>query len=81
MGDLTKWVFGIFIFVLFFYGIIIAINEIKIRKKKSKEFPCTYISGRCTVKPTYKNCEKVGAVPYDYCEAAINGRFLKTNEN
>ena len=81
MGDLTKWVFGIFIFVLFFYGIIIAINEIKIRKKKSKEFPCTYISGKCTVKPTYKNCEKVGAVPYDYCEAAINGRFLKTNEN
>ena len=75
MGDLTKWVFGIFIFVLFFYGIIIAINEIKIREKKSKEFPCTYISGRCTVKPTYKNCEKVGSVPYDYCEAVLNGRF------
>ena len=72
MGDVIKWVFGIIIFVLFFYGILIAINEIKTRKDKPKTFPCTYIQGTCTVKPTYKNCEKVGSVPYDYCERVLN---------
>lgn len=74
MGLVIKWLFGIIAVVLFFYGIIIAINEIKIRKSKPKTFPCTYISGMCTVKPTYKNCEKVGGVPYDYCEQVLNER-------
>ena len=70
-----KWIFGIITLIIFFYGIILAINEIKLQKAKPKTFPCTYIKGKCTVKPTYKNCEKVGSVPYDYCEAVLNGRF------
>ena len=75
MGPVTKWVNGIIALVIFFYGIILAINAIKLQKAKPKTFPCTYISGKCTVKPTYKNCQKVGAVPHDYCEAVLNGRI------
>ena len=75
MGPVTKWVIGVIAFIVFFYGIIIAINEIKRQQNKPKTFPCTYIQGTCTIKPTYKNCEKVGSVPYDYCEAVLNGRI------
>ena len=69
---IIKWVFGIIVFLLFFYGIIIAINEIKIRKAKSKTFPCTYISGRCTVKPIWKNCQYMGSIPVHVCERRLN---------
>ena len=50
MGDVIKWVFGIIALVIFFYGILIAISEIRIRKDKPKTFPCTYIKGKCTLK-------------------------------
>ncbi len=72
MGAVIKWVFGIIVLILFFYGIIIAINEIKIRKARPKTFPCTYISGKCTVKPTWKNCQNMGGVPENVCERRLN---------
>ena len=50
-------------------------NEIKRQQNKPKTFPCTYIKGKCTLKPTYENCKKVGSVPHDYCEAVLNGRI------
>ena len=58
---------------IIFYGIILSINEIKIRKAKPKTFPCTYISGKCTVKPTWKNCQNMGSIPVNECERRLNG--------
>ena len=37
-------------------------------------FPCTYISGQCTIKPTYKNCLKFGHIPENVCEQRLNKR-------
>tara|TARA_B000000460_G_C21423734_1_gene352058 strand:- start:562 stop:804 length:243 start_codon:yes stop_codon:yes gene_type:complete len=55
---------------------IILINSYFEAKKYEKtHFPCTYISGTCTVKPTYKNCEKLNLIiPDNECERILNGR-------
>ena len=52
-----------------------------ISKKQQQTFPCTYISGSCTVKPTYKNCERFGNVPIGVCETRLNyGDFRTPND-
>ena len=43
-----------------------------ISQKQQETFPCTYISGTCTVKPTYTNCEVFGSTTVDDCERRLN---------
>ena len=69
---IIKWIFGLTFAFVFAYMLFIMMNTMIQNKKKPKVFPCTYIQGKCTVKPTYKNCQKVGTVPYDYCERKLN---------
>ena len=67
-----KWFTGISIIILFFYIQYIIINAIIYKRNyDASHFPCTYIKGICTIKPTWKNCS--GGLPYDYCEKKING--------
>ena len=73
MGIL-KWFAGINVFLLVVYIQFIVINGIIIeREYKRTHFPCTYIKGMCTVKPTWKVCS--GGEPDDYCELRINNRL------
>ena len=74
METFLRWIFGLTIGIVAGYLLFVVINTMIQDKQKPKKFPCTYISGKCTVKPTYKNCQKVGIVPYDYCERKLNGR-------
>jgi len=49
--------------------------------KKTRTFPCTYISGSCTKKPTYNNCLQFGDVPIGVCESRLNyGDFRAPND-
>ena len=70
----------IILFVIAFafaiYIEIILINSyLETKKYEETHFPCTYISGTCTVKPTYENCEKLNLIiPEDECERILNGR-------
>jgi len=65
--------------ILFSFAIyieIILINSyFEAKKYEETHFPCTYISGTCTVKPTYENCETLNLhLPEDECERILNGR-------
>ena len=52
-----------------------------ITQTQKRTFPCTYISGSCTVKPTYENCLKFGNVPIGVCETRLNyGDFRTPND-
>ena len=69
-----KWftvVSGILL-VLYIYYIIMSGIAYKLNYDKT-HFPCTYIKGMCTVKPTWKNCSgRLHGVPYRYCERKLN---------
>ncbi len=66
-----KWILGILIFLLVVYIEFIVINSyIKKKKYDRTHFPCTYIQGMCTIKPTWKNCS--GGMPLGYCERILN---------
>jgi|TARA_Y100001949_G_scaffold108313_1_gene91515 hypothetical protein len=53
---------------------IVLINSYYVAKRYDEtHFPCTYIEGICTKKPTYENC-KHWQIPDDVCERRINGR-------
>jgi hypothetical protein len=63
--------------ILFAGAIWMEIELIKIYfaiQNKQEPFPCTYISGMCTIKPTYKNCLKFGHIPENVCEQRLNKR-------
>ena len=68
-----KWVFGLTVAIIAAYILFIVMNTLIQNKKKPKYFPCTYISGKCTVKPTSKNCS--GGEPISYCEKRLNNRL------
>ncbi len=64
--------------IAFAFAVWLEIQLIKIYyviQNRQEPFPCTYISGECTIKPTYKNCEKLNLIiPEDECERILNGR-------
>ena len=63
--------------ILFACAVWMEIELIKIWfmiQKQQETFACTYISGTCTVKPTYKNCFEFGHVPLDVCERRLNAQ-------
>ena len=70
----------IILFVIVFsfaiYIEIILINSyLEAKKYEETHFTCTYISGTCTIKPTYENCETLNLhLPEDECERILNGR-------
>tara|TARA_B100001123_G_C15148171_1_gene962408 strand:- start:374 stop:595 length:222 start_codon:yes stop_codon:yes gene_type:complete len=71
---LIKWTAVILLFILVVYIEVLIINGfIKKREYKRTHFPCTYISGICTVKPTWDKCS--GGAPLSYCEAKLNGKL------
>ena len=52
-----------------------------VAKYQQRTFPCTYISGTCTVKPTYENCLQFGNIPIGVCETRLNyGDFRIPND-
>ncbi len=73
----------IFWAILFTCTILVEIKLIEMwyeAQIQQRAFPCTYISGSCTKKPTYKNCKRFGSVPISVCEMKLNyGDF--TNES
>ena len=69
-----KWLFGLFVAAVAAYMLFISLNTMIQNKKKPKTFPCTYISGKCTIKPTYKNCQHMGGIPVHLCERRLNKR-------
>ena len=70
---LLKWIAGIIALgCIFFAASILIIKEMDNRELKRSSFPCTYISGMCTKKPTYENCKEVGSVPEHVCEDKLN---------
>ena len=69
-----KWIFGLFVAAVAAYMLFIVLNTMIQNKKKPRSFPCTYISGKCTIKPTYKNCLKFGHIPENVCEQRLNKR-------
>ena len=68
--------------ILFAGAIWMEIELIKvyfeIQKQQHKTFPCTYISGTCTMKPTYTNCEIFGSTTVDDCERRLNYGDFRT---
>ena len=50
------------------------------QKQQQQTFPCTYISGSCTVKPTYDNCKVFGSTTDDDCERRLNYGDFRTND-
>ena len=70
---LLKWIAGLTALgFIFFAASIIIIKEMEKREIRRSSFPCTYISGMCTKKPTYDNCKFFGAVPEHVCEDKLN---------
>ena len=67
-----KWIFGLFIAAVAAYMLFIVLNTMIQNKKKPRSFPCTYISGKCTIKPTYENCKHMGGIPIHICERRLN---------
>ena len=63
-------------FILFLCVVWIEIELIRMyvskQQQQHKTFPCTYISGSCTIKPTYENCLKLGHIPDNECERRLN---------
>ncbi len=72
MFTFFKWIFGLTVAIIAAYMLFIIMNTIIQEKKKPKTFSCTYISGTCTVKPTYENCKNMGGVPTNVCERRLN---------
>ena len=63
--------------ILFACAIWLEIEFIKlffVAQQQQKTFPCTYITGTCTVKPTYENCLEFGNIPKSQCERLLNSR-------
>ena len=64
--------------IAFAFAVWMEIELIKVWfmiQRQQQTFACTYISGTCTVKPTYENCEKLNLIiPEDECERILNGR-------
>ena len=61
--------------IAFAFAVWMEVQLIKIyfaTQNKQEPFPCTYISGQCTVKPTYTNCEIFGSTTVDDCERRLN---------
>ena len=63
--------------ILFAFVIWIEIELIKLyfisqKQQQQQVFPCTYISGSCTIKPTYDNCKIFGSIPDSECERKLN---------
>ena len=78
METIIKWIGGLIVFVVSFYFLFLIVNQqIQDRKLRKSQFPCTYIEGKCTKKPTNKNCKQFGSVPDHICEFKLN-RDLKT---
>ena len=70
---LLKWIAGLTALgFIFFAASIIIIKEMEKREIRRSSFPCTYISGMCTKKPSYKNCKFFGSVPEHVCEDKLN---------
>ena len=70
---LINWIAGLTALgFIFFAASIIIKKEMEKRELRRSSFPCTYISGMCTKKPTYENCKEVGSVPEHICEKKIN---------
>ena len=70
---ILKWLSGTCVFLIIAYIGLLVINGIIIeRKYKRTHFPCTYIKGMCTVKPTWKNCKHLGSIPINMCERKLN---------
>ena len=81
METLIKWVGGLILLVTLFYVLFLIVNQqIQDRKYRKTHFKCTYIEGKCTKKPTYKNCEQFGSVPDHVCEFKLN-RDMNTMES
>ena len=75
MVVVIKWLLALLGFLCITYVIFLFVNtEIQKRKYEKSRFPCTYISGKCTIKPTYKNCLKFGHIPENVCEQRLNKR-------
>jgi len=69
-------VIGIFpFFNVLLPNILFVIVNSKIQEMDNKKstFKCQYISGKCKVKVTEKNCS--GGLPVSYCEGKLNGRW------
>ena len=66
----------VIVFAFALYLEIVLINSYYVTKEYDEaHFPCTHISGTCTVKPTYENCETLNLhLPDDECERILNGR-------
>ena len=61
--------------ILFAGAVWMEVQLIKIyfaTQNKQESFSCTYISGQCTVKPTYANCKVFGSTTDDDCERKLN---------
>lgn len=72
--EIIKWTFGILIGAIFFYILFVIVNsKIQEMDNKKSTFKCQYISGKCKVKVTEKNCS--GGLPVSYCEGKLNGRW------
>ena len=70
---LLKWIAGLTALgFIFFAASIIIIKEMEKREIRRSSFPCTYISGMCTKKPTWKNCRMYGQIPIHLCEKKLN---------
>ena len=81
METIIKWVGGLILLVTLFYVLFLIVNQqIQDRKYRKTHFKCTYIEGKCTKKPTYKNCEQFGSVPDHVCEFKLN-RDMNTMES
>ena len=71
---IIKWVDVSLIFVLTGYIEFLIINGlVRERKYERTHFPCKYIKGDCTVKPTWKNCS--GGTLESVCERKLNNRL------
>ena len=74
---LFKWMIGIIALgCIFFAASILIIKEMEKRERKRSSFPCTYISGTCTKKPTWKNCRMYGEIPVHLCEKKLNQKKI-----
>ena len=72
MNTFFKWIIGLIVAIIAAYMLFVVLNTMIQNKKKPKQFPCTYISGKCTVKPTWKNCQRMGSIPVHICERRLN---------
>ena len=73
MVNLLQWLLAFLGILCISYAIFLFVNtELQKREYEKRSFPCTYISGICTVKPTWKNCKHLGSIPIYMCERKLN---------